>query len=170
MLLWVRCLSSKRIGPINVQDVPEHLISWKFSRASGPGGQNVNKINSKVDMRIILEHIPWLGESIRNRIQAGYASHIKQDPSTGLHEISIIRSNNRTQEGNRQACLERFRDIVQNAMFQEEQEAAGPSPEQQARVKRLNQQFNEHRLEDKKHLRSLKQSRAQAHRRVLDQD
>ncbi len=50
--------------------VPEQAIDLAFARSSGPGGQNVNKVSSKVELRIDLDAIQGLSDSARARLRA----------------------------------------------------------------------------------------------------
>jgi ribosome-associated protein len=50
--------------------VPAHALSVRAARASGPGGQNVNKVASKIDLRVDLEAIVGLGDEARARLRA----------------------------------------------------------------------------------------------------
>ncbi len=48
--------------------IPDAAFEWKAVRASGPGGQNVNKVSSKVEMRVDLSRITGLSEGARARL------------------------------------------------------------------------------------------------------
>lgn len=48
--------------------IPLHEIEISYSRSTGPGGQNVNKVNTKVDVRFKLESATWLSDDIKNKL------------------------------------------------------------------------------------------------------
>lgn len=50
--------------------IPAHDLSWSASRASGPGGQNVNKVSSKVDLRFDLRGTSAIGNAVKARLAA----------------------------------------------------------------------------------------------------
>jgi ribosome-associated protein len=56
--------------------IPESAIEWKAVRASGPGGQNVNKVASKVEMRVDLSRIEGLSDDARTRLRTLAASRM----------------------------------------------------------------------------------------------
>jgi ribosome-associated protein len=59
--------------------IPDSAVEWKGVRASGPGGQNVNKVASKVEMRVDLGQISGLSEGARARLRALAASRLDAD-------------------------------------------------------------------------------------------
>lgn len=61
----LRCLSTPRPRDI---EIPLDKIDLRYSRSSGPGGQNVNKLNTKVDIRFHVASADWLPQAVRDRI------------------------------------------------------------------------------------------------------
>jgi ribosome-associated protein len=72
----------------------------QFSRSGGPGGQNVNKVNSRVSLRIRLGDLAGLSEAEMDRLRLVLAARI-----TGDGEIIIHSSEERSQKTNRERAL-----------------------------------------------------------------
>jgi ribosome-associated protein len=92
---------------INLNDAE---LEFTFIRASGPGGQNVNKVASAVQLRFNVLHSPSLPDDIRLRLLLLLRSKL-----TILGEIIIKASRYRTQERNKQDALDRLREMIQRA-------------------------------------------------------
>jgi ribosome-associated protein len=80
-------------------------------RASGPGGQNVNKVSSAVQLRFDMEGSTALSESVKQRLRGLAGRRLTDDGA-----ILIIARNQRSQEHNRREALERLADLVQRAL------------------------------------------------------
>jgi ribosome-associated protein len=94
--------------------VPESAVRFKFVRARGPGGQNVNKVSSACELRIWLADLaPQLRETALDRLKAALGSRL-----TAAGEIILTSDERRTQEQNREAVLMRLRDILVTAMVE----------------------------------------------------
>jgi len=68
--------------PIRVSDevvVPEAALSWRAVRASGPGGQNVNKVASKILLRVDLGLVEGLGDDARARLRSFAGARLDAD-------------------------------------------------------------------------------------------
>jgi ribosome-associated protein len=88
----------------------EGEISESFIRASGPGGQNVNKVASAVQLRFDIRRSPSLPEAVRARAERLGGSRVSQD---GVLVITAQRF--RSQERNRQDALDRLVALIQRA-------------------------------------------------------
>ena len=91
--------------------IPDSDLSYSFVRASGPGGQNVNKVSSAVQLRFDMEGSTALSEPVKNRLRVLAGRRLTDDGA-----ILIIARNQRSQEHNRREALERLADLVQRAL------------------------------------------------------
>jgi ribosome-associated protein len=124
--------------------IPDEEFEWKFIRSSGPGGQNVNKVSSAVQLRFLLPLNSSLPVSVRNRLRRLAGQKLIDDGS-----ILIAARSERSQEQNRRAALERLAALIQTAMI-----------EHKIRKKtRPTRASEERRIESKKRRGSTKQQR-----------
>ena len=96
-------------------------ISESFIRASGPGGQNVNKVASAVQLRFDVRHSASLPEAVRERLERLGGRRVSQD---GVLVITAQRF--RSQERNRQDALDRLIALIRRA-------ASPPTPRRPTR-------------------------------------
>jgi ribosome-associated protein len=97
--------------PITAEiSLDEAELSESFIRASGPGGQNVNKVSSAVQLRFDARHSPSLPERVRARLEQLAGNLITQD---GVIVITARRS--RSQEENRADALARLVELIREA-------------------------------------------------------
>ena len=81
-----------------------------FSRSGGPGGQNVNKVNTKVTLRISLEDLAGLNEAEAARLRETLSSRI-----TNEGELVIAASEERSQRTNLERAYARMEALIVNA-------------------------------------------------------
>ncbi len=125
--------------------IDEVELRFEFARSSGPGGQNVNKVETKVRLLFDLRSSRSLGPNQRALIEDRLATRITK---AGVLHISSQR--HRTREANRKATIERFVDLLANALEEDEPRVRTRVPKK-ARKKRLE---SKRRRSQKKAMRS----------------
>jgi ribosome-associated protein len=124
--------------------IPDTDLSFAFVRASGPGGQNVNKVSSAVQLRFDMAGSTVLSDAVKGRLRALAGRRVTDDGA-----ILIIARNQRSQDHNRREALERLTELIQRALvIPKARKATKPT-----RASR------ERRLEGKSHQQRTKQQR-----------
>jgi ribosome-associated protein len=124
--------------------IPDEELEWKFVRSSGPGGQNVNKVASAVQLRFLLPLNTGLPAPARNRLRRLAGQKLIDDGS-----ILISARAERSQDQNRRAALERLADLIRAALVE-------PKIRKKTRPTRASK---ERRIESKKRRASTKRER-----------
>ena len=123
-------------------------FQFSFVRASGPGGQNVNKVASAVELRWDLRGSTSLPYGVRLRLEALAGSRLTADG------VLIIRAErHRTQERNRADALERLVELVRRA-------AVPPKPRKKTKPSRASKRK---RLDGKRHQGDKKRLRSKGY-------
>lgn len=91
--------------------IPLRELRFTFSRSSGPGGQHVNKVSTRVTLVFDVAHSPSLTDLQRERIARAVASRLTQD---GVLRIDAGEA--RSQAANREIALERFTRLLAGAL------------------------------------------------------
>lgn len=92
--------------------VPERELVWTAVRASGPGGQNVNKVSTKVELRFDFEASAALAESVKARLRA-----LAQHRLDGEGRILIVSQVTRNQPQNLEDARQRLAQLVAQALI-----------------------------------------------------
>src|SRR3954447_17449766 len=125
--------------------VPSWALRFHFARSGGPGGQNVNKLNTKAELWIRPESVRGLHPEALTRLR-----NLAGKRLTKLGEIHLTAEAGRTREQNRSAVLEKLRELLVAAMHR-------PKVRKKPRPGRA---AKERRIQDKK-----KRSEIKSHRR-----
>lgn len=144
-------LRSGRVQDLVVRpglSIPERELEWAAVRASGPGGQNVNKVSSKVELRFDFEASPALVDSVKTRLRA-----LAQHRLDAEGRILIVSQVTRNQPQNLADARERLSALIRQALVAPKRRR--PTKPSKA-VKRA-------RVKDKRAHAQKKQSRARTH-------
>ena len=124
--------------------IPCREFEWSAARSSGPGGQNVNKVNSKVTLRWKLVESDSLPGDVKERFIASYRRRITIDG-----ELVMSSERFRDQSKNATDCLEKLRELLRSV-------ATAPKPR---RIVKRTKASQRRRLEEKRERTETKQRR-----------
>lgn len=96
--------------PIPTPVIPRHKIDVSFSTSSGPGGQNVNKLSTKAEIRFKIDEADWIPESVRERLKKKQGGRINKDG-----EFAIMSQKHRFQDANLKDCFDKLEEFLKEA-------------------------------------------------------
>ncbi len=94
--------------------VLQRWIKVRFSRSPKPGGQNVNKVNTRVTLLFDFEECDQLSDTQRRRIRKRFPTRLARDG-----RLQIVRHRQRTQAQNRQAAEVQLKELLREVMVDE---------------------------------------------------
>jgi ribosome-associated protein len=126
-------------------EIPDGELSFTTSRSSGPGGQNVNKVDTRVTLLFDMAGSPSLSQEQKDLLNARLAGRINKG---GV--LRVVSQRHRTQSANREAVVDRFARLLREALVPEKERVPVPVP----------RGAKERRLEEKRHRKRVKRERA----------
>ncbi|NWU64407.1 ICT1 hydrolase, partial [Pterocles burchelli] len=142
-------------APLDTSPLSHHSslaerLTVSYSRSSGPGGQNVNKVNSKAEVRFHLASADWIPEATRQTMASMHRNKINR-----AGELIVSSEESRYQMRNLAICLEKIRTMVTEATEKPKVVSKETTQKLIERVEKMNRE----RLRQKKIHSAVKQSR-----------
>ena len=122
--------------------IPSNEIKWRFSRSSGPGGQNVNKIESRVEIIFNLEDSKVLNDFQKEILK------IRLEKQLVNNSLRLVVQEHRNQFSNRQIALMKLGSLIRDALNKLPKSRKYTKPTKASQQKRI--EFKKKRSELKK--------------------
>ena len=97
--------------------IPEDEIEYQFSRSSGKGGQNVNKVETKVEIRFNIIRSKAFSDEEKEKIKKSLTNRINKEG-----DLIVVSEEERSQLDNRRIALEKLNEMIKEALKPEEEE------------------------------------------------
>jgi ribosome-associated protein len=124
--------------------IPRSALQWQFARGGGPGGQNVNKLNTKAEVWLTIDQIQGLDTAARIRLRTLAGGRL-----TRQDQLHLSCARHRSQEQNRQELIDRLGRLILAAFHE-------PRPRRKTRPTRASKT---RRLDSKRHHSQTKSRR-----------
>ncbi len=129
--------------------IPHKEFRWRFSRASGSGGQKVNKTDSKVEIIFDIKNSKFLNDSQKIRLRNNLKKKLINDC------ICIVVEDQRTQGHNRQLALKRMAKLIKDALNKKQVHRIKTKPSRSAQNKRIEEKKKRSQLKNNRRFRYL---------------
>lgn len=127
--------------------IPAAALTFRAVRASGPGGQNVNKVSSKVELRLELDAVVGLGPEQRRRLES-----LARRRLDGLGGLVVSSQLTRSQVQNLEDARDKIRSLVESALV--ERKARRPTkPSRAAKARRVEEKRMHARRKESRRVR-----------------
>jgi ribosome-associated protein len=125
--------------------IAEEELKFSATRSSGPGGQHVNKVNTRITLWFDVGESPSLTVAQKNQLLSRLKTRISKD-----QRLRVISQRHRSQVANRMAAIERFTELLKDAL-------TVLTPRKKTKVSK---NANQRRIDGKKHHSMIKKHRA----------
>ncbi|KAK9451651.1 uncharacterized protein V1518DRAFT_409154 [Limtongia smithiae] len=125
----------------SVFDIPRDRFEIRFSRSSGPGGQNVNKLNTKALIQCSWDAMTWIPPSILERLKQNHFRYL-----TKHNKVVVQDDTTRSSQGNLDECFKKLHSLIKECAFVPDEMSA----ETQEKWRAIEKKTNEARLKKKK--------------------
>ena len=133
---------------VSAEDSPtirDDELEFRYSRSSGPGGQNVNRVETRVTLLFDVHGSPSLTDAQKQRIAMRLNTRINKE---GI--LRVVSQRFRTQDANRKASIERFHELIAGALARQ----------RRRRKTRVPRAAKRRRIESKRRRGEVKRSRS----------
>ncbi len=118
---------------------------FSASKSSGPGGQNVNKVNTKVELRFNVRHSILLSDEEKILVLKKLANKINKDG-----ELIVVAQSERSQIGNKEKAIEKLNTIIEQALHKDKKRIATKTPRSVIRKRLKNKKLNSEKKDSRK--------------------
>eukprot|EP01083_Nonionella_stella_P096906 272434_1 len=128
--------------------IPFEKLDISCCRSSGPGGQNVNKVATKVEVRIDLNDCNWMHEDVIERLKIKQRGRVNKD-----NEFILVCDTHRTQYDNKNEANKRLGEIIEECCYPERERIESSKPKE---FQELEKEYKQNKKNNKSQKQQMK--------------